>query len=162
MVKKICFLGILGLLTGLTSAFAEESAQSVGALAAVVGHRFSCTYEGPALVGKGVAPLVCTAFGDFTFPITSTLTGDGDHLTVICGNTVLYSDGVLANFATTSTVELRSVVPLVANLTIRTLTPSVFTGPLGSVLRLDVPGTPPALLTGVCRIHDVTLPAELN
>jgi hypothetical protein len=153
MMKKIFILGALGLVTGITSAFAGIDPFE---------HKFSCTFEGPAVIVKGALPLVCTAFGEFTKTILPTPVQDfDDHLTVICGNAVLYSDGVFATFPTTNTTELRSLVPGVTNITIRSLTPGVFTGPLGAILRIDIPGTPQALLTGVCHINKHNFPGNI-
>ena len=161
MTKKIFILGVLGLVCGMTSVFAGELNRP-GYSDDV---RFTCTFEGPAVIVKGAIPLVCTAFGQFDRPNGSYVSGDDDdHLTVICGNAVLYSDGIIATFPTTNTTELRSIIPGVTTVTIRTLTPGVFTGPLGSLLRIDIPGAPQALLTGVCHLNrrHNGAPAELS
>ncbi|MEO7164726.1 MAG: hypothetical protein ABI041_17525, partial [Bdellovibrionia bacterium] len=135
--------------------------------------RFSCTFEGPAVIVKGAVPLVCTAFGEFERRRDRDRNDndrdhdrdhdrdrddrrfdrDDDHLTVISGNSVLYADGVIATSPTNNTTELRSIVPGVTTLTIRSLNTGSFRGPLGSILRIDIPGAPQALLTGVCRLN---------
>jgi hypothetical protein len=191
MTKKIFIFGVLGLMTGLTSAFADETpaaaypapspTPTVTVTATVRPReddvRFSCTFEGPAVVVKGAVPLVCTAFGEFERDFdrfdrddrdddkdddhhgdrrdrrNRRDRDDDDHLTVICGNAVLYSDGVIATSPTNNTTELRSVVPGVTTLTIRSLNQGFFRGPLGSILRIDIPGAPQALLTGVCHLN---------
>ena len=178
MTRKIFIFGVLGLMTGLTSAFAEETASPTPRPTVTVTARprdrdvrFSCAFEGPAVIVKGAVPLVCTAFGEFERDRRDhdhdhdhdALDGrdgdrdrdrdDEDHLTVICGNSVLYADGVFATSPTNNTVELRSIVPGVTTVTIRALTPGVFRGPLGSLLRIDIPGAPQALLSGVCHLN---------
>ncbi len=165
MTKKLFILGVLGLVSGLTTAFAADDVRPDHERDRERDTRFTCTFEGPTVVpvpaGKGgivplPVPLVCTAFGEFErrFDDDRKFRDDGDdHLTVICGNAVLYSDGVIATFPTSNAAELRSIVPGVAIVTIRTLTQGSFRGPLGSVLRIDIPGTPQALLTGVCHLN---------
>jgi hypothetical protein len=173
-MKKKGILGIfigVGLLAlgmgtqGVSAAEFEESVDAAG-----YRHsrdvRFTCTFEGPAVVVKGAIPLVCTAFGQFDRPMWGgpgggDFDGDGDsdnQLTVICGNSVVYSDGVIATFPSNTTTELRSIVPGVATVTMRSLNPGMFSGPLGSVLRVDMPGTPQALLTGVCHLNHKMMP----
>lgn len=150
MSKKIFSVGVLSLMLASFSSFAAESGPVIQQ-APVTDVRFNCAFEGPAVVVKGAVPLVCTAFGGYLQENGSPLSDDGDHLTVICGNSVVYSDGLVVTQPTANTTEIRSMVPGVASITMRSLNPGVFTGPLGSVLRIDIPGTPQALLTGVCH-----------
>ena len=150
MSKKIFAVSVLSLMLASAASFAAESGPGIKQ-AIVTDVRFNCAFEGPAVVVKGAVPLVCTAFGGYLQEDGTPLSDDGDHLTVICGNSVVYSDGLVVTSPTANTTEIRSMVPGVASITMRSLNPGVFTGPLGSVLRIDIPGTPQALLTGVCH-----------
>jgi hypothetical protein len=147
MRKQISILGVLGLLSGLSSALGAES------FAVSNDIRFNCTFEGPIGIGKGAVPLICTAIGRFQKPVVATpIDNFDDHVTVICGNSVVYSEGVIATFPTSNTAELRSIIPGAATITIRTLNTGVFTGPLASLLR--IPGAPETVISGVCHLDN--------
>ncbi len=121
-------------------------------------YRFSCTYSGVTFFGKGSVPQVCTVFGDFFMPTGMTT---DNRLTLVCGTNVLYSDAVIASFPTNDTTELRSIVPGAIALSLRTHRPGVFTGTLSSALRIDLPDTPPTLLTGACHLSSTTYASVL-